>query len=538
MEPDLHTVVAVRPAAALAARPRLFRALAAAFRVRFEPWAPGVPAGAVITFAEPGAPAVDAGRGRGVPSLTLLDGQPADAGTANVRLHHEAGVDGRLRGVVLGDHPVGRPLAAEGSAERVLATAGPGPVWVRAEAGARADRVAATLPELASGMVLRDALDPRRALALVAVVELLRSVTADAMPRPPRLRATILFDDPNLRWPSYGFIDYRRLIEHADAHGYHAAMATIPLDARRPHPRAVAMFKARPDRLSLVFHGNNHVKRELMEPSERHALALTAQALRRIEGFEARSGLHVDRVMTPPHGMCSADVARSLGLLGFDALCAIHPLPWTEHPPSDRLLAGWDPAEFAGPCAVIPRFTMDATAAEIALRAYLGHPLVVYGHHEDVADGLDPLAEIAERVNRVGDVEWTSLGTIAAGNHALAMGDDGAARLRPYTGRARLTLPVAARTLAIEGPRDAAGAFTGWSDGDAAVPFGVPVPCTGGATVELKLCAAGARDPRSVAVPAAKPWPVLRRAGTEVRDRIRPFGHRPTDRMLARRSGR
>ena len=95
-------------------------------------------------------------------------------------------------------------------------------------------------------------------------------------------------------------------------------------------------------------------------------------------------------------------------------------MPWAERPPASRPLAGWDPAEFAAGCAVIPRLHFDSSDADIALRAFLGHPLVFYGHHEDLADGLDPLAEIAARVRRLGEVRWCSLGEIAASNYAYA----------------------------------------------------------------------------------------------------------------------
>src|SRR5262249_11894069 len=154
------------------------------------------------------------------------------------------------------------------------------------------------------------------------------------------------------------------------------------------------------------------------------------QAIRRVEGFEARYGLPVDRVMTPPHGMCSASVARALGAVGFDAVCAIHPLPWAERPPASRPLAGWGPAGVAEGCSVIPRPPPGSSDAEIGLRAFLDQPLVFYGHHEDLAGGLDRLAEISDRVARLGAPRWCSLGEIAATNFASRrMGD--ALRVRP-----------------------------------------------------------------------------------------------------------
>ena len=514
-------VVAVRPGSALDARPRLFAALAAAFGIRFRAWGEGCDLPDAVVVLGAATPAELAQLG--VPVFAALDGAPGDA--EDVRVLDRCAVDRRVRAIVLAGERLGLPLEASDESAEVLAVAPSGPVWTRSRGRDAVHRVRVGLPELAPTEVLLEALSPRRALALLALVHFLRSLTG--RDRMPPVRAAFVFDDPNLRWRSYGFIDYGRLVNHADSHGYHAAMAMIPLDAGRPSPAALALFRQRPDRLSLVFHGNNHVKRELMAQDDASAVALAAQALRRIGRFERRSGLDVDRVMTAPHGMCSPSVARALGAVGFDALCAIHPLPWSEQPPQDRLLAGWDPAEFAGGCAVIPRFTLDWTEAEIALRAFLGHPLIVYGHHQDVARGLDPLADAAARINRLGDVEWTSLGRVALGNYELRMSGD-TALVRPFARRSTVALPDRASTLVVQPPRGAGPALLGWSParGGPLVPFGAAVECTPGRPYELTLRVAGAVDPSTVAPPAWRPWPVLRRAATEARDRALPMRRR------------
>ena len=95
----------------------------------------------------------------------------------------------------------------------------------------------------------------RRAKVLYALLLAARARARRARPLParaarraggaPPLRAAIVFDDPNLRWRSYGYIDYRRLVEHADEHGYHAAMAMIPLDAGAAAPADGALFARR-----------------------------------------------------------------------------------------------------------------------------------------------------------------------------------------------------------------------------------------------------------------------------------------------------
>jgi len=507
-------IVAVRPAHALPERRRLFSALEEAFPVAFRTWADGdaAEADALLAFDAAGSDA-DV-----LPTFLVAAGEPAGE---RIRIAEGDAVDPRVRGVELERQAIVASL--EPDAEDVLATADGKAVWVRS-AATGSHRVGCALSELEPHHVLRDGLGSASGIALIALVQFLRELTAGQDWTPPPLRAAILFDDPNLRWRSYGFIDYARLLEHADAHGYHASMAMIPLDVGPAHRGAARLFRARPDRLSLVFHGNNHIKRELLAPTDdAAALALSAQALRRIERFEARHALRVDRVMTPPHGRCSTHVARALGSLGFDALCAIHPLPWTDTPPPDRLLAGWGPADFAFGCPVIPRAPISSSHADLALRAFMDHPLVVYGHHEDVASGLDLLAQAAAHVNRLGEVEWTSIGRIAQGNHTLRI-DGATARVRPFSGRLRVDLPDHVTEITVEAPRDELGSLVGWSLGDGdPLAFGEPATCRPGRPLDVRLRRSDEVLARDVAAPAWRPWPMLRRAATEVRDRALPL---------------
>ena len=520
-------VVAVSPASALAARPRLFAALEAAFPVSFVAQGDGGPppqAAALIVFAPDGplAPREDPA-GHGLPVLALHGDGDEDAGAQDFRLQSTPGVDARLRDVVLSARLAGPALDPDG--DEVLAVADSGPAWTASAGAAPVHRVRAALGELDADEPLY-ALLSRRALAAVALIHFLRAVSTPAGWRPPPLRATMHFDDPNLRWRSYGFINYAELLEHADAHGYHVAMATIPLDAGRPNRAAAAIFRERPDRLSLVFHGNDHIKGELMAPKDvAGATAVAAQAMRRVERFERRSALRVDRVMTPPHGMCSEHMTRALGALGFDALAAIYPRPWTDRFPSDPPLAGWHPADWVGGCAVIPRIPLSSSTADIALRAFLDHPIVLYAHHEDVAHGLEPLATAAAAVNRLGEVHWMSMGDIATSNGERRLVGESAV-VRPYARRLRLAAEPGARTLCVQAPADAldGGSLQGWSVADGPLqPFGADVPWQGNGHVEIRLRGAQDVDAADVAAPAWRPWPKLRRAATEARDRLLPL---------------
>lgn len=519
-ERDRFRKVAIEPRAALVSRPRLFAALEAAFPIRFGT-AARADSDAVIVFSEGGVEASDAAFSRdGTPTLVVAG---CDGGEAEVAvLASSDAVDQRVRGISVLDTSAQPGLRPVDGTQVVLAASGSGPVWTCEQGPAPIHRVRSTLPELDRDAALRE-LFHGHAVAAIALVQFLRELTEPDAAKPKAIRAAILFDDPNLRWKTYGFVDYQELVEHADAHGYHAAMAMIPLDGKLQHRATVNLFRSRPDRLSLVLHGNNHVANELMQPMcDRDALAIAAQAMRRAHRFESRYDLQMDRVMTPPHGMCGENVTAALGSLGFDALCAIHPYPWTERPPSDRPLAGWDPAEFAGGCAVIPRIHFSESDAEIAIRAFLGHPLVLYGHHEDLSGGLGPLAEIVSKVNRLGAVRWSSIGEIAMTNYSGVV-EAGTYRVRPYSHHLRLDVPQGVERLVIERPRNADQVLAGWSAGPGpSIAFGAEAAC-GPGNLDLRLDPVNAIDPGSVPSPPPPVWPILRRAATETRDRLRPL---------------
>ncbi len=523
-----EALITVSPAEALVRHRRLFTTLEAAFAVRFTS-SPETGSCAAIVIGEDSVPSAnEATTSLGVPVLALASEQRRTGTSELVRLCEHQALDRRIRGIQLPSQQASAALAP-GPGEEVLAVGPSGAAWTRTAGAMTIHRVRSCVPGLTEGAVLRQALDltePSRALATVALVHFLREVTVDPY-EPAPMRASFVFDDPNLRRSGYGHIDYRRLIQHADAHGYHAAMALVPLDARTATRRAIDIFRARPDRLSLVIHGNDHERRELMRPeSFGAALAVATQALRRIRRFEARSELRVGRVMMPPHGLCSRIAARAIGALGYDALCAIHPCPWTEEPLPERCLAGWMPADFLDGCAIIPRFTLNHDHASIALRAFLDQPLILYGHHSDLASGLEPLSQAAARVNRLGPVRWCSPEDVATSNH-LSRVCDGTLEVFPGASRLRVAVPDGVRSLRILPPRDRpSSGVAGWSCpelGDTVYSLGRAREVVGNRDVTIRLHSEWETAPSSVGTPPFRLWPRVRRRVAEGRDRLEPF---------------
>jgi hypothetical protein len=529
-------VVGVSPAAELQHRGALFGALREAFpTVRFEARAAGELRGADawIAFGDPAA--AEAAAASGISAVALLGPERPDGAATAVAFGPGAMLDRHLRGRTLTDESLGLPTppAVPAGAE-ALAEAPAGPLWTRR---GLLDVAAVAPLELEPGEQLRMRLRGGRFLALLPLIELLRGL-ADEGWEPPPPRATFLLDDPNLHWPSYGFVDLRELAEHGERHGYHLALAMVPLDGWFAHPRAAALLRERAS-LSLLVHGNDHLARELGR-ADGEALAMAAQAERRIAAFERRTGVPVARVMAPPHEACSAAIVDALRRTGFEAITMTRPFPWLSGPadpwlagaPASGRLAGWHPADLtASGLPVMLRHPLDGSGHspdEVVLRAYLNQPLVLYGHQEDLREGLDRLAVRAAEVNRLGKVRWASLDVLAATN--IERRQDGERlHVRPYGRRAQVEVPATASTLVVERPpgshaddtvRTAAGE----------VAFGEPFAVAPGATVELTLVAADAVSPAAVPAPPRRAWPVARRIAAEARDRTAPLRHRVASR--------
>ncbi len=526
--------IGVFPAAEHNRRPRLLAALEEAFPVHFKARGDEGELGGLDAVLEFGRGVAGAGAATaGLPALSLLAEEPFRASRAvPVELADGAELERPLRGAELPDDRL-RPalagaatIAADGG--EVLARADGQPTWVRAGL----HRTGLLAPaELGPEEALRERLRDGRSAALLPLAHFLREVAGARAWQPPPLRAALLFDDPNLHWPSYGFLHLGALARHAREHGYHAALATVPLDSWFAHPKATEALRESAGSISLLVHGNDHFGAELGRvETEADAVATAAQALRRVRDFELRHGVRVEPLMVPPHEECSRATVRGLRRCGFEAITMTRPYPWLSPPPRSWLtrpesagpLAGWHPADLAEGLPVLLRHPFAGRSrAELALRAFLGQPLILYGHQADVAPGLDVLAEAAADVDRLGDARWCSLGEVAAANFEQRRAGARLA-LRPFGLRTELTVPPGVEELTVEPPPGAASATTLLLDG-APHGFGEPAAVIPGAKVELRLSAADAVDLATVPAPPRQPLALPRRLASEGRDRLLPL---------------
>jgi hypothetical protein len=343
-----------------------------------------------------------------------------------------------------------------------------------------------------------------------------------------------VIDDPNVRFSSYGYVRFPELARDAREHGYHVAIATIPLDLVLPGGGAVNVFRDFRSELSLVMHGNDHVHRELeRRRNVREAERMVLAALARVRRFETRTGLRVERVMCPPHGGCGPETLAALFSCGFHGIAASRPFPWAGFTGQRQWrLGGWLPAQLAGGgLPVLPRYAVSRNKDDLVFRAFLEQPLILYCHHVDLRDGLEPFRAAAARAAELGEVRWTSLGSIAAKN-AVWREQDGVATLRVYSRDLRLRRP-AAGVVRVELPR-AFGASQRVSmlvDGDghdlklgpdasSSVTF-----TNASASGELRIQIAAPGPVAAATIHDWRPhaWPLVRRAMTETRDRALPL---------------
>jgi hypothetical protein len=485
--------------------------------------------------ALPGAPAPER---LPVPCLVLEPAANERRSPFVVEMSRCDDVDRALRGQRLTEE-VGRPPAEVPVAAgwRVLATTGGRPVWARCT-GAGGDReiASADVPVLGEREFLRDHLTAGRFWSLLPLVHFLKRVSGGVAVRPRALDACFIIDDPNPRLGSYGHVGFAELARDAREHGYHVAVATIPLDLVLPGRRAAGVFREHPGELSLVVHGNDHVRRELEGPASPAAAdRIVRSATARVARFERTAGLRVERIMCPPHGACGAPMLGALFRGGFLGLAASRPFPWDAFADHARWrLGGWLPAQLAGGgLPVVSRYLLTRNLDDLVFRAFLDQPLILYCHHSDLRDGLAPFHAAVARAAGIGNVRWVSLASITRRN-AVCTVRGGVAAVAVYSRDLRIPRPRAS-TIRLQVPRVFGGSdplpiavdgrrydVPAASDGGYAL---VTDPSDAAGELRVRICGGGEagaarfRDWRPTA------WPLARRMLTESRDRALPVVH-------------
>jgi len=339
------------------------------------------------------------------------------------------------------------------SCDEIIASADGHPIWAgRTDASCRRQICAVALQQIENGRLLCQHLSGGAFVQLLPIIDFIRHVTDEDRWTAPALRANIMFDDPNLHSVRYGWLDYSKLLNSARKHRYHASFATIPLDTWFTSKKSAALIKSHATHLSLLVHGNNHLKDELARfPSAQAAIWAMSQALNRIRRLEQRTGIEVSKVVAAPHGACSEETLGIMARLGYEGACISHGSLY--HHNKDK---GWTRrigtaiAEVVAGMPIIPRFRLSLDSFNsILLAAYFNQPIIPVGHHQEAADGLKMVETVVDFINSVGDVRWFDMKTVCRGNF-FSMLKGGELRIKTFTRICDLRIPPEITRLSVE----------------------------------------------------------------------------------------
>jgi hypothetical protein len=527
--------VAIAPGRELQGRTHLFRLLSSLYPVDFEAWSPAFSGDAALLWE--GCPEEKEIIARGLDCLIIARPEcaPVPLEKRSVKFTRAASLDDCFRGQAMVDEVIESfaPLRQRGGDE-VVCTVDAQPYWISRRIGdADAAIVASGPPEVAEKHTVYQLFNRRGWLQMLPFFNFLKQLTRDENWEAPPIRACLMFDDPNLHWPTYGFIDLRKIVKHAREKNYHVSFAMIPMDSWFVNASVAALFRDNKDFISLCIHGNDHVYLELgAQMDAEYFTKMLAQGLRRIEGFEKKSGVTVSRVMVPPYGAFREIVANPMLNLGYEATCVSRAslTSWNKE-------KAWDPsfghhvAEFVGNgLPIVPRHVMaPGHEGTYRLAAFLNQPIIPHGHHQDCAKGLELLDGCAASINGIGKIIWSDMATIARSNYLTRRNGD-TLTVKMLSRRCRVAVDEDVKQIVVERP---------WMNGnteklvchqqDRTISTGeigrvsnaVPLPAKG--PVELYAPSATTIDYREVKSPRFQLWPRARRVLSEVRDRVAPL---------------
>jgi hypothetical protein len=212
-------------------------------------------------------------------------------------------------------------------------------------------------------------------------------------------------------------------------------------------------------------------------------------------------------------------------------MCHSRPFPWIKRLPADVPLAGMTPAQWTEEgLPVMPRFSMEATETDFALRAFFDQPLIMLGHHWDAADKYALFERAAGAANALGDVHWMGADAMARSNYEWRR-DGNVLHVRGYSKRLDVVVPEGVEAIEVEIPAIGETAEPGVWEIDGAESTGVrengalrgPLTKVSGGTCTVRLRHAMPVDPAIVESLSTPLQHIARRIATEMRDRCRPL---------------
>ena len=410
--------------------------------------------------------------------------------------------------------------------EQVLASNEHGAIWsVSKIDGVKHFRTALALPYISTEQNFNDVFNGECFLEMLVLLQFIREISPNISHQHAPLRASFIIDDPNLHWPRYGFVDYCEIAAHAQKENYHVSFATIPLDTWFTHTATADLFRTNSRWISLLIHGNNHAKEELVQNySDAMRKGLLQQAIKRIKRMEEKVNLSVCRVMVPPHGACSDDMLAELSNSGFESACiSTGSLRAHNQDKSWTKTLGFSPAEMINGFPVLPRWGLTGNVKNsLLLAAYLGQPMILRGHHQDLKDGGKIFDEYAQFINGLGNVLWSNMTDLSRLNYLWRL-EGKICYIKPLGRKIVFQLPIETSEIILEyfgAIKDDTWRLVTTDQREYKIKPGVPFFLTEAMSRKIYIVRNELSQPLSLITVATPTKLIFRRLLTEARDRL------------------
>jgi hypothetical protein len=244
--------------------------------------------------------------------------------------------------------------------------------------------------------------------------------------------ATLIIDDPLLR-KTYGFLNFESLLGLMDEDKFHTCIAFIPHNWRRNASRIIRIFRERPDRFSICFHGNDHTGAEFATQDAGLLNTMVTVAEERMAVHEKQTGVRCNKVMVFPQGKFSLNAMNALKAHNFSAAVnsGAYALGEDIHFTLAEIL---QPAilKYGGFPLFLRKYVRKIASADIAFDLFFGKPVFIVEHHEIFKD-IASLTELTSRIySRAPDIIWSNLTTAIQNSHLMRRAPDGALEVRAY----------------------------------------------------------------------------------------------------------
>jgi hypothetical protein len=261
----------------------------------------------------------------------------------------------------------------------------------------------------------------------------LRYICGEECWQPNAAQATMIVDDPLLR-KDYGFLNFARQLELMDQYNFHTSVAFIPYNCHRTSSATALLFRERPDRLSICFHGNDHTDAEFATSDPHLLTAMLHEAERRMHSHGKETGISCDRVMVFPQGKFSLAAIKALKAHNFCA--AVNTEVGVADEPARLALAdAISPSvlKYEGFPLFLRKYVRNFSSGDIAFNAFFGKPVFIVEHHE-IFKNPEVLTDLIARINfLLPGIRWTNLQTALENSSIKRRSPDGSYRIRAYS---------------------------------------------------------------------------------------------------------